>query len=45
MAVVLGTAAPATLQGQSQQTAEVSYTNVAITDTTNNISVSVPGTF
>jgi hypothetical protein len=31
--------------GQSLQLAEVSYTNVAITDTTNNVSESIPGTF
>lgn len=31
--------------GQSQQVAQVSYTNVAITDTTNNISHPLAGTF
>jgi len=31
--------------GQSLQIAEVSYTNVAITDTTNNVTESIPGTF
>jgi hypothetical protein len=32
-------------KGQTQQTAEVSYTNVAITDTTNGITEPIPGTF
>lgn len=32
-------------KGQSQATAEVSYTNVAITDTTNGITEPIPGTF
>ncbi len=32
-------------KGQSQQIAEVSYTNVAITDTTNNVTEPIPGTF
>ena len=31
--------------GQSLQLAQVTYTNVAITDTTNNVSESIPGTF
>jgi hypothetical protein len=31
--------------GQSQEIAEVSYTNVAITDTTNGITEPIPGTF
>ena len=31
--------------GQSLQIAQVSYTNVVITDTTNNVSESIPGTF
>jgi hypothetical protein len=31
--------------GQSEATAEVSYTNVAITDTTNGITEPIPGTF
>lgn len=31
--------------GQSLQIAQVTYTNVAITDTTNNVSESIPGTF
>jgi hypothetical protein len=31
--------------GQSLQTAQVSYTNVAITDTTNGVTESIPGTF
>src|SRR5262249_28332903 len=31
--------------GQTQQLAEASYTNVAITDTTNNVTESIPGTF
>jgi hypothetical protein len=31
--------------GQSLELAEASYTNVVITDTTNNISESIPGTF
>lgn len=32
-------------KGQSKQTAEVTYTNVSITDTTNNITEPIPGTF
>jgi hypothetical protein len=32
-------------KGQSQQTAEVSYTNVAITDNTNDITEPISGTF
>lgn len=32
-------------KGQSQATAEVSYTNVAITDTTNGVTASIPGSF
>lgn len=32
-------------KGQSQATAEVSYTDVAITDTTNGITEPIPGTF
>jgi hypothetical protein len=32
-------------KGQSQQTAEVSYTNVSIADTTNGITEPIPGTF
>jgi hypothetical protein len=32
-------------KGQSQQTAEVIYTNVSITDTTNGITEPIPGTF
>ena len=32
-------------KGQSQATAEVSYTNVSITDTTNGITEPIPGTF
>lgn len=32
-------------KGQSQATAEVTYTNVSITDTTNNVTESIPGTF
>jgi hypothetical protein len=31
--------------GQSRQLAEASYTNVSVTDTTNNITEPVPGTF
>lgn len=31
--------------GQSQQTAEVSYTNVSITDNTNGVTETIPGTF
>ena len=31
--------------GQSLQIAQVSYTNVAITDTTNDITEPIPGTF
>jgi hypothetical protein len=31
--------------GQKQATAEVTYTNVSITDTTNGITESIPGTF
>jgi hypothetical protein len=32
-------------KGQKLQTAEVTYTNVAVTDTTNGITEPVPGTF
>ena len=32
-------------KGQSKQTAQVSYTNVSVTDTTNNIPEPIPGTF
>lgn len=32
-------------KGQKQETAEVTYTNVTITDTTNNITEPIPGTF
>ena len=32
-------------KGQSKQTAQVTYTNVSVTDTTNNIVEPVPGTF
>jgi hypothetical protein len=31
--------------GQSRQIAQVTYTNVAITDTTNNVTEPIPGTF
>ena len=31
--------------GQSVVLADVSYTNVVITDTTNNVSYNIPGTF
>jgi hypothetical protein len=31
--------------GQTQQTAQVTYTNVSITDTTNNVTEPIPGTF
>ena len=39
---------PSTLScpgGQSLQTAQVTYTNVAITDATNGVTESIPGTF
>jgi hypothetical protein len=32
-------------KGQSVQTAQVTYTNVSVTDTTNNLTEPVPGTF
>jgi len=32
-------------KGQSQEIAEVTYTNVAITDTTNGVTEAIPGTF
>jgi hypothetical protein len=32
-------------KGQSKQTAQVTYTNVSVTDTTNNIIEPIPGTF
>ena len=47
--LTLGPPAPPTTfscpKGQTQQTAEVSYTNVSVTDTTNGITEPIAGTF